>query len=83
MNIIIGIIVGGIAGWLAGQIMGSKFSVLGNIIIGVVGGFVGSTVLRFVGIYSYGTIGDQVKKEIASCDESGGMVHLAQFTFGG
>ena len=54
MNIIIGIIVGGIAGWLAGQIMGSKFSVLGNIIIGVVGGFVGSTVLRFVGIYSYG-----------------------------
>ena len=47
--------------------MGSRFSVLGNVIIGVVGGFVGSTVLRLVGIYSYGMIGNIIVAVIGAC----------------
>jgi uncharacterized membrane protein YeaQ/YmgE (transglycosylase-associated protein family) len=47
--------------------MGSRFSMLGNIVMGVIGGFVGSTVLRFVGIYSYGTIGNIIVAVIGAC----------------
>lgn len=50
-SIIITLIVGAVAGWLAGQIFqGGGLGLVGNIIVGILGGFVGSWLLRTLGV---------------------------------
>jgi uncharacterized membrane protein YeaQ/YmgE (transglycosylase-associated protein family) len=49
--ILIIILVGAIAGWLAGLIVrGAGFGLIGDIIIGIVGAFIGSWVLKQLGV---------------------------------
>ncbi|PKL40718.1 MAG: GlsB/YeaQ/YmgE family stress response membrane protein [Spirochaetae bacterium HGW-Spirochaetae-1] len=60
-GIIVTLIVGAVAGWLAGLIWkGKGFGLLWNIIIGVAGSFIGSFLLRLIGLHAYGLIGSIV-----------------------
>lgn len=50
-HIIFTLIIGAISGWLAGVIRdGYGFGVIGNIVVGIVGAFVGSFLLRAIGV---------------------------------
>jgi len=57
-SILVLLFIGLVAGWLAGQIFkGSDFGLVWNIVIGVVGSFIGGFLFRFLGISTYGLIG--------------------------
>ena len=50
-SLIITLLIGAAAGWLAGQIFqGSGLGTVGNIVVGIIGGFVGSWLLRTMGV---------------------------------
>lgn len=67
MNILVSIITGGIAGWLAGIIMRSNHNVLINVLLGLAGGAVGGFILRLLGIYAYGFLGNILVAIIGAC----------------
>lgn len=67
MLMIIALITGALAGWMAGNLMDSDGSLLRNIILGLLGGIVGRFILKAVGIYSYGFIGDIIVAVIGAC----------------
>ena len=67
MNIVVIIITGGIAGWLAGIIMKSSHSVIINILLGLAGGAVGGFILRLLGVYAYGFLGNILVAIVGAC----------------
>ena len=68
LGIIGAIIVGAIAGWLANIIMkGGSNGLLMNILLGIAGGFVGSFVLKLIGISGSGIIGSIIVGVIGAC----------------
>lgn len=51
-SLLIILIVGIVAGWLAGQIVdGAGFGMVGDLLIGIAGAFIGTWVLRRLGIH--------------------------------
>ncbi len=50
-TILVWILVGMVTGWLAGKVVeGGGFGLIGDIVVGIIGAFIGSWVLRHLGI---------------------------------
>ena len=72
------LIIGALSGWLAGMIMKKEGSMLRSIILGFAGSFVGGIVFRFIGLRSFGTIGEILVSVVGACI----VIFLAGFLLG-
>ncbi len=66
-NLIVFLLVGGVAGWVASNLMrGGSMGLLSNIIVGIVGAFIGGSLFRVIGLYSYGLIGSIITATVGA-----------------
>jgi len=66
-TLVLWLIIGAIAGFLAGLIVkGYGFGVVGNIVVGIVGAAFGGWLLRQLGLFAEGTVGDIITAVIGA-----------------